>query len=140
MSPKLFLRRMRRWPRWTIIPIGLVLAALAIILGLILEPAGYALSPVVVEPTPTMPTVAYSEGLSDSCHDCHFSLAALEASASDASTAATYLIEEESIVTPHGRLGCLACHSGDGQAADKEAAHAGLVADMSAEDPEMCVI
>ena len=140
MSPKLLLRRMREWPRWTIIPIGLLLAGFAIALGLLLEPAGYALSPVKVEPTPTMPAITYSEGLSGSCHDCHFSLSALEASAADPSTAGAYLIEAESIATPHGRLGCLACHGGDGEAAAKEAAHEGLVSDMSAEEPEECLI
>jgi hypothetical protein len=140
MSQKLSLRRIRKWPRWTIIPIGLGLAGLAIVLGLVLEPAADALSPVQVEPTPTMPTIAYSQGISDSCHDCHFSLDALQASATDANTADNYLIAAESIVTPHGKLGCLACHGGNGQAADKEAAHQDLIADMSAQDPEKCII
>ena len=140
MSQKLSLRRIRKWPRWTIIPIGLGLAGLAIVLGLLLEPAASALSPTDVEPTPTMPTIAYSQGISDSCHDCHFSLPALQASAADPDTAETYLIEAESVATPHGKLGCLACHGGDGEATDKEAAHQGLVADMSAQDPEKCVI
>ncbi len=51
-----------------------------------------------------------------------------------------YLIEAESIATPHGKLGCLACHGGEGQASDKASAHQDLVADMSAQDPEKCVI
>lgn len=140
MSQKLSLHRIREWPRWTIIPLGLGLAGLVILLGLLLEPAVGALSPVYVEPTPTMPSIAYSQGLSDGCHDCHFSLSALQASAADPDAAKAYLIEPESVVTPHGRLGCLACHGGDGGSADKEAAHQGLVADMSAQDPEKCVI
>jgi hypothetical protein len=140
MSPKTILRRMRQWPRWTIIPVGLALAGFSILLGLLLEPAGYALSPVVVEPTPTMPSIAYSPGTSESCHDCHFSLTALEASAADSSTAGMYLVAEESLVTPHGKLGCLACHGGDGGAADKDAAHQNLVPDMSEQDPEKCLI
>ena len=140
MSPKLILRSMREWPRWTIIPIGLALAGLSILLGLLLEPAGYALSPNPVEPTPVIPTIAYSQGLSESCHDCHFALTALEVSAADPSTAAQYLIEPESIVTSHGKLGCLACHGGDGEMEDKEAAHQDLIADMSAQDPEKCII
>ncbi|MGD2206118.1 MAG: hypothetical protein PVH17_05005 [Anaerolineae bacterium] len=140
MSQKLSLQRIRNWPRWIIIPIGLALAGLAILLGLFLESAADALSPVKVEPTPTMPTIAYSQGTSDGCHDCHFSLDALQASALDPGTAETYFIEAESIVTTHGKLGCLACHGGDGEAADKEAAHQGLVADMSAQDPEKCII
>jgi len=140
MSQKLSLRRIRRWPHWTIIPIGLGLAGLAIVLGLALQPAADALSPVQVEPTPTMPTIAYSQGISDGCQDCHFSLDALQTSAADSATAEMHLIEAESIVTPHGKLGCLACHGGDGEATDKEAAHQGLIADMSAQDPEKCLI
>jgi hypothetical protein len=140
MSKNLLLDRIRRWPRWTIIPVGLVLAGLVIVLGIVLEPAGYALSPNLIEPTPTMPSIAYGEGLSEGCHNCHFSLSALEASAADPGSAQAYLIEAESVATPHGRLGCLACHGGDGEAQDKEAAHQGLVADMSAQDPEKCII
>jgi hypothetical protein len=140
MSPKLFLRRMRQWPKWTIIPTGLALAGFAVLLGLLLEPAGYALSPVVVEPTPTMPSIVYSQVLSDGCHDCHFSLSALRASAADPDLAEAYLIGPESIVTPHGKLGCLACHGGDGGAQDKQTAHRDLIADMSAQDPQQCII
>ena len=36
MSQKFSLRRMRAWPRWTIIPIGLALAGLAVLLGLMI--------------------------------------------------------------------------------------------------------
>jgi hypothetical protein len=140
MSQKFSLRRIRAWPRWTIIPIGLVLAALAIVLGLVLEPAAGALSPVYLTPTPTLPAIDYSQGLSESCHDCHFSLEALQASADDPESAEAYLIDAESIVTTHGKLGCLACHGGDGSAAEKEVAHQDLVADMSVQDPEKCVI
>ncbi len=140
MSPKLILRRMRQWPRWTIIPIGLGLALLAIVLGLILEPAGYALSPVLVEPTPTLPAIAYSHGLSDGCQNCHFSPAALQASAADPETAARYFIEPDSLATPHGELGCLACHGGNGDAGTKESAHQNLIPDMTAQDPEKCII
>lgn len=140
MSSNLNLDRMRQWPRWTIIPISLFLAMLAVVLGLLLEPAADALSPVILTPTPTMPAIAYGRGLSDACQNCHFSLSALQASAADANYADAYLIEPESVVTTHGKLGCLTCHGGDGAAAEKDAAHAGLVADMSAEDPEKCVI
>ena len=140
MSGKLSLRSMREWPRWTIIPLALGLAGLAVVLGLLLEPAADALSPEVVEPTPTMPAIAYSQGISDRCHDCHFSLPALETSAAHAGTAGSYLIEPESVVTPHGKLGCLACHGGDGEVQNKEDAHKDLVADMSVQDPGKCLI
>jgi hypothetical protein len=140
MSPRSALRGIQKWPRWTIIPIGLALAALAIALGLLLEPAGYALGPNVVAPTPTMPAIEYSRDLSDGCHDCHFSLPALQASAEDPSQAQAYWIEPESADTLHGGLGCLACHRGNGQARDKTTAHEGLVADMTVEDPGQCLI
>ena len=77
----------RAWPRWAVIPLGLGLAIVAVVAGLLLEAATAAMLPEQVEPTPTMPTIAYSEGISDGCHDCHFALTALEASAADASTA-----------------------------------------------------
>jgi hypothetical protein len=140
MSQKSGLQRTRTWPRWTIIPIGLGLAALAIVVGLFLEQAVKALNGDGPEPAPTMPTIAYSGALADACHDCHFALPALQASATDPDRAAEYLIEPESIATPHGRLGCIACHSGDGEAEDKESAHQGLVADMTAQEPETCLI
>jgi hypothetical protein len=130
MSQKSSLHRIRRWPRWVIIPLTLVLVGLVIVLGLWLEQAAGALSPETVDAEPTMPAIAYSQGKSDGCHDCHFS----------SDTAGDYVIEPESVVTPHGKLGCLACHGGDGTASDKEVAHQGLVADMSAEDPEKCLI
>ena len=140
MSQKTGLFRIRRWPRWIIIPIGLGLAGLAVVFGLLLQPAAESLSPERVEPTPTVPTVAYREGTSENCHDCHFALPALQASAADSGTAVAYLIEEESVATTHGTLGCLTCHGGDGEATDKESAHQDIVADMSAQDPEKCVI
>jgi hypothetical protein len=140
MSPKLVLRRIRRLPRWTIIPLSLALAGFAIVLGLFLDSAVKALTPVEVEPTPEMPTIAYSGSLASGCQDCHFSLPALEASIEDTALAEAYLIERESVVTPHGRLGCTACHGGEGEAENKETAHQGLVSDMSAEEPEKCMI
>ncbi|MGD8794761.1 MAG: hypothetical protein PVF47_19585, partial [Anaerolineae bacterium] len=90
------LNKFRSWPRWTIIPIGLGLAAAVIVLGLVLEPAAGALSPAHVEPTPTMPTIAYSVGHSESCHDCHFSLDNLKASAGGTDDVALYLVAADS--------------------------------------------
>jgi hypothetical protein len=134
------LDQMRRWPRWTIIPISLALAGLAILLGLLLERAAGALSPVQVDSTPPMPSIAFSQGQAGGCHDCHFALPALAASSEDPDTAEAYLIEPESVATPHGKLGCPACHGGDGAAQAKEVAHQGLVSDMTMQDPEKCVI
>ena len=140
MHHKFALRNVRQWPRWAVVPIGLGLAGFAVLLGLVLEPAGYALSPVKVEPTPTIPAVGYGRSISDGCHDCHFSLEALQAIAVDAAHAEAYLIEPLSIYTPHGSLGCVACHHGDGEAQDKETGHNGLIRDISQAQPEQCII
>jgi hypothetical protein len=140
MGRKFDLRRLGTLPRWSVIPIGLVLAAFAVVLGLVLEPAGYALGPPEPEPTPMLPAVEYGASISDACKDCHFSLAALEASAADPGRAEEYLVEPQSLRTPHGSLGCVACHAGEGDAASKEAAHEGIIADVTESRPEQCIL
>ncbi|MGD8474131.1 MAG: cytochrome c3 family protein [Anaerolineae bacterium] len=130
----------RDWPHWIVIPFGIGLAGFVVVLGLLVEPVGYALSPSPAPPTPTLPVVEYGRDISEGCHDCHFSLPPLEASANDPTIAGEYLIEPESVQTKHGSLGCVACHRGDGEAEDKEMAHAGLVLDITEEEPQMCVI
>lgn len=140
MRPKLKLPRIRQWPRAAAILLGLGLAGLAIVLGLLLEPVGYALSPGHAVPTPTLPAIKYGQTTSDSCRACHFSLAALEESATDTATVDPYLIEPASMAQPHGMLGCVSCHSGDGDAEDKEAAHQGLITDLTTKQPEQCLI
>lgn len=140
MSNKRKLLFGREWPRWLVVPVGLGLAGLVVVLGLLLEPAGYALSPSPDAPTPTLPAVAYGRDISGGCHDCHFSLPALQASADDPNTAEEYLIDPESVRTNHGSLGCVACHRGDGEAEDKEDGHTGLILNVTQEDPGQCVI
>jgi hypothetical protein len=140
MARKFDLRRLGTLPRWSVIPIGLVLAAFAVVLGLVLEPAGYALGPPAPEPTPMLPAVEYGASISDACKNCHFSLTALEASAADPSRAEEYLVEQQSLLTPHGSLGCVACHAGKGDAASKEAAHEGMIADVTESRPEQCIL
>lgn len=140
MDHKPRLHQVRNWPSWSVVPIGLALAGFAVVLGLVLEPAGYALSPGKVEPEPTLSAVDYSGGTSEGCHDCHFSLPALQISADNPATAETYLIEQQSLLTPHGSLGCVACHGGDGQAVDKERGHQDLIPDVTSAEPEQCII
>jgi hypothetical protein len=137
-EPVLF--RGRELPHWIVVPIGLALAASAVVLGLLLEPAGYALSPEPVAPTPTAPIAYYGRDLSKGCQDCHFSLPALQASAANPHTAAEYLVDPESVSTKHGSLGCVACHRGNGQAADKATGHAELILDVTETHPEQCII
>ena len=140
MHHRFDLRNVRQWPRWAVVPIGLGLAGFAVLLGLVLEPAGYALSPIKVEPMPTIPAVGYGRSISEGCQDCHFSLEALQATAVDVAHVEAYLIESQSIYTPHGSLGCVACHHGDGEAQDKETGHNGLIRDISQSQPEQCII
>jgi hypothetical protein len=138
LKPILF--RGRELPRWIVVPIGLTLAGLAVALGFILEPAGYALSPETHVPTPTIPAAGYGRDLSEGCHNCHFSLPALVASADDPNSAGEYLIEPVSVQTRHGSLGCVACHGGDGQAADKATGHTDFILDITQARPEECII
>ncbi len=132
--------RGRQMPRWIVVPTGLALAGLAVALGLLLEPAGFALSPESHLPTPTAPAASYGRGISEGCHSCHFSLPALAASAKDPNNAADYLIDSDSVNTKHGSLGCVACHEGNGEVEDKQAAHTDLVLDVTESRPEECVI
>lgn len=134
------LRRVRQWPRWVVVPIGLGLAALAVVLGLLLEPAASALAPGPAEPKPTLPAVAYGRDLAVGCHNCHFFLPELEASADDPFSASQFLIDPTSVHTPHGSLGCVACHGGDGQAPDKDSGHRGLYRDVTEAHPRQCII
>jgi len=141
MSRKLGLFRIRQWPRWAIIPLGIGLVGCIVVLGLVLGPVGHALSPQVVEVTPTLQAINYTPpAQSEGCQNCHFSLSALQASAEDPATAEMYLIELSSLAQPHGKLGCVTCHEGNGLAEDKETAHQGLVADMSVDHPDRCLV
>ncbi|MGQ9594400.1 MAG: hypothetical protein ACUVXH_07710 [Anaerolineae bacterium] len=128
-----------RWPRWILIPIGIALALLAIGLGLVLEPAAQALWPQPT-PTPTLPAVPYARPLSGECERCHFHREALLASATDPAKVDEALIDPASLWTPHGRLGCVTCHGGNGQVADKDRAHEGLIQDLSEQYPRDCLI
>ena len=140
MSNKARHSRGRDWPRWAVVPIGVGLAILAVAMGLLLEPAGYALSPGKEAATPTLPAVHYGRDISQGCHDCHFWPSALKLSAIDPNSAEEYLIDPASVNTIHGSLGCVSCHRGDGEAKDKEDAHAGLILNITQEHPEQCVI
>ena len=120
----------KSWPQWSLILIGIALACAAIVLGLMLEPYVMSLGPERPEPTPTLPQIDYTlPDAVQSCRECHFSLEALQASADDPTTAEKFLNEPASILTPHGRLGCVACHAGDGRSDDKDVAHAGRSCD-----------
>jgi hypothetical protein len=129
------------WPRWTLILIALALAGVAIGLGLLLQPIGVALAGKAPTPTPTLHAIAYAlPAKSQTCRECHFSLDALKASAADPSKAEEFLIEPESIYKPHGKLGCVTCHGGDGTVSDKEASHKGLIADITKDRPADCIV
>jgi len=127
------------WPRWAVILIGVAVAIFAILAGLLLEPIGQALAP-KIKPTPTLPTIGYARPLSVSCENCHFDRNKLLASAISPEKIAVVFIEPSSLLTTHGRLGCVTCHKGNGTAESKEAAHTGLLADPSIAALSKCLL
>ncbi len=128
-----------RWPRWTLVVIGLVLALFPIGITLLLEPVTRASAPAIT-PTPTLPFINYARPLSGECEECHFDKQALAASAESPENAEDFFIEPASLETPHGHLGCIACHDGTANVADKEIAHQGLIEDLSETHPQDCLI
>lgn len=129
----------QRWPKWSLIVIAFALVVAVIGAALVLAPLGEALAPTVV-PTPTLPTINYARPLSGGCESCHFDKEALAASAQPAEDIDAYYIDPASLETPHGSLGCITCHEGTGNEADKETAHQGLIDDLSETHPEDCLL
>ncbi len=127
------------WPKWALIFIAFGLVVFAILVGLILEPLGQALAPAVT-PVPTLPAINYARPLSGECENCHFDKQALAASAQSSEDVDVYYIEPASLETPHGTLGCITCHGGAGNVADIEAAHQGLILDLSETHPQDCLL
>lgn len=118
------------WPKWSLIPIAFGLTLFTVGIGLILEPAAQAIAP-AEEPTPTFPILPYAEPLSGRCVDCHTDEAALQGAGAEGDELERALIQPDDVMSLHGRLGCVTCHGGDGQAAGKEEAHQDLVANPS---------
>ena len=121
------------WPQWTLIPIALALTVLAVVLGLVLDPAVQAITP-HAEPTPTRAHLPYAAPLSGGCVDCHTDETALQESGASDADIQRVLIQSDEVMSLHGRLGCVTCHRGDGQVEGKEAAHEGLVSNPSSYD------
>ena len=128
-----------QWPNWTLILIAFGLVALTILAGLVLEPLGQALAPAIT-PTPTLPSIHYARSLSDECIECHTEKQALAASVGPTENVEPFYVERASLNTPHGSLGCITCHGGTGNVTDKEAAHQGLIKDLSVTHPRDCLI
>jgi hypothetical protein len=68
-----------------------------------------------------------------SCADCHTSMDALTASASQGVDPAKELVKNDFVASQHDANGCWACHKGDPLAPGKAAAHDGMVADPVAD-------
>jgi hypothetical protein len=128
-----------RWPKWMLFFVAVALVVVLIGLTMLLEPIGRALAPTVT-PEPTLPIVQYARPISGECENCHLDKQALAASAAPSEDVETYYIEPSSLETPHGSLGCITCHGGHGDIQDKEAAHEGLIPDLSATHPEDCLL
>ena len=114
------------WPRWLVIPIALLLIAATIGVGLILENVTQAIAP-KVEPTPTLVTLPYAAPLSGGCVDCHTNEERLLEELLDASELEKVYIEPDDVMSLHGRLGCVTCHRGDGEAEDLKASHVDMI-------------
>jgi hypothetical protein len=110
------------------------LTLLTVVIGLFLEPAVQAITP-VMEPTPEVasfpPPLPYAAPLSAGCAECHTSEAALRDAGADDATLQNVLLAEDSSTTLHGRLGCVTCHDGIGTTQNIAAAHEDLVVDPS---------
>jgi predicted CXXCH cytochrome family protein len=127
------------WPKWSLIIIAFGLIAIAIVAGLLLEPLAQAVAPAVT-PEPTLPAINYARPLSGECVNCHTDREALAASAESPDNLDAYYIDPASLETPHGSLGCITCHAGTGNEADKDVAHVGLTLDLSETHPEDCLL
>jgi hypothetical protein len=127
------------WPKWTLSLVAFGLIVLAIVVGVALAPAAESLAPEIT-PTPTLPVLNYSAPLSGDCEDCHLDRQALAASAQTGEDIEPYYIEPASLQTPHGSLGCITCHRGTANVADKDQAHEGLVLDPTETHPQDCLL
>jgi hypothetical protein len=122
------------WPKWLVIPIGVLMIAFTIGVGLALEEVTQPLAP-VIEPTPTLVMLPYAAPVSGGCVNCHTSRERLaeEAALTESDVARLY-IEPQDVQSLHGRLGCVTCHRGNGQAEDLKASHVGLVVNPTTVD------
>lgn len=122
------------WPKWILIPIGLGLTLAIVLIGLVLEPAVQAITP-EMESTRWVgrfpPRLPYAAPLSAGCVECHTSESVLLSAGADDATVQTVLLAQDSLMTLHGRLGCVTCHDGIGTTQNVDAAHEGLVTDPS---------
>jgi len=118
------------WPRWTVVLTGFALIVFTILIALVLEPAAQAIAPMPT-PTPTLSRLPYAAPVSGGCVDCHTDEEALQASGAEGEELQRVSIQPDEVASLHGRLGCVTCHGGDGQADDKDGAHEGLVTNPS---------
>lgn len=125
------------WPKWILIPIALGLTIVTIILGLVLEPTVQAIPP-QTEPTPKVADfparLPYAAPLSGGCVECHTDETNLKNAGADEANLNQVLIESDDVMSLHGRLGCVTCHSGLGTTQNVDAAHQDLIANPSTPD------
>jgi hypothetical protein len=127
------------WPKWILSLLAFGLIILSILAGLAFEPLGRALAPTVT-PEPTLAIINYAAPLSTECVNCHTDRQALAASAESPDNVDASYIDPASLNTPHGSLGCITCHDGTANVADKEQAHQGLIKDLSETHPADCLL
>ena len=127
------------WPRWSMILIGGVLVLLTIGMVLWLEPTAQAEALKMMPPS-APPQQGYLPPNSQSCRDCHADPASLREAGVDEDELPQMIIERRPLSMPHGRLGCVTCHAGADGTQDVEAAHKGLIVDLSETRPIDCVL
>ncbi|MFN3762528.1 MAG: hypothetical protein ACK4WK_04915 [Anaerolineae bacterium] len=118
------------WPRWAAAPVALTVVLAVVVGGVVLESAIQA---IVAQPppTPTPELLAYRAPQSANCIQCHVSEEALRASMGPGADLSRLLILPNEVASLHGRLGCMTCHGGNGDAEDVPAAHQWLVPNPS---------
>jgi hypothetical protein len=127
------------WPKWIVVVLAFGLIVVAIIVAALAVPLTRALSPAST-PTAELPMINYAQPLSGECTRCHTDDQLLLASADPGEDVEEFYIDPASLEGPHGSLGCITCHDGTGNEADKTIAHEGLIDDLSETHPEDCLL
>ncbi len=89
------------------------------------------------EPTPTAAMPAHLPA--DACQSCHLDADALIEAGVDSSELIRLHIQPQAASEPHGNIGCITCHHGNGSREDIETIHAEVIADPSSGDIGLCL-
>ena len=127
------------WPKWAVILFAFGLVAMVMGVGVLSVPLARAMAPEATS-VPTLPAINYAQPLSGECEGCHTDKQALLTSAESPENVDASYIDRAELQNPHSALGCITCHAGTGNEADKVAAHKGLIQDLSETHPQDCLL